>query len=94
MSETSNTIALRPVESTATPRRVLLGQSMPASACFVAGAIQHSAKSSVAAIASDEIRRPETPEQALQILHAGNQRFAQEKSMDTESTWTHEEFNG
>ncbi len=81
MSETSNQIALHSDQNKVTSRRMVLGQSMLASACFVTGAIQQSAKSAVVSQDSDEILLPETPEQALKMLYDGNHRFAQQTSL-------------
>jgi len=81
MSEISKPGALYSAENKATSRRMLLGQTMLASAYFVTGATPQSAVGAVVSQDSDEMLVPETPEQALKMLYSGNQRFAQEKSI-------------
>jgi carbonic anhydrase len=64
-----------------TSRRSLLGQAMLATACGVGGGFGYSASSAGESRQAKSPEVPTTPEEALQKLMEGNQRFAAGKSM-------------
>ena len=68
-------------EESLSSRRVLLGQAMLAAACGATGWAGYSMANTVGVNPMESSEAPETPQEALQILMAGNQRFASGQSM-------------
>jgi carbonic anhydrase len=81
MSEELSKPCFQPNERRVSSRRSLLGQAMLATACGATGWASHSMANSAGDERVESPEVPATPQEALQKLVEGNQRFASGRSM-------------